>query len=145
MVVEDTIQTKESKSGSYTGPLTGNVTGDVTGNLTGSVTAGSGEKIIFTRVAETISGNAISANSGTLISLSTGTLNEITDPTDGQMIIILATGSVTVNDIDNSENIVLNGSSPAAYNMGEGDTLTLIYNSDSSKWMEMARSDNTNP
>ena len=119
MVVYDFIETKESKSGSYSGSK------------------------ITPLSTEVISSNTINVKGKSYIKIATGTLNNLSNPTTGQNITIQATGTITVNDIDSSTNIVLAGTTPTSFTMGDGNTLQLIY--DGTNWQETSRSVNTTP
>ena len=121
MVVFDFIETKESKSETYNGTLKGL-----------SVNASSA----------TVSSNTINATDLTFIEVTaSGNLQTISGGVTGQLLTIIANGSLTVEDV--ADNITLSGSSPTNFSMADRNTLQLVY--DGTMWNEVSRSVNTAP
>lgn len=65
-------------------------------------------------------------------------IDEIDNLADGEFIIIMNMGSYTLTFKDGVTNLILAGD----FAMGQYDTLTLIYDSTNSKWIEISRSNN---
>lgn len=80
--------------------------------------------------------------SGTFITLTTTTtadISNITEGSDGRFIILtLMSGTYTLTFKDGTDNLVLAGD----FAMAQFDTITLIYDSTNSKWIEIGRSNN---
>ena len=69
-----------------------------------------------------------------------GTTTTISNGVAGQILILINTSSSFTWTLNETGNINLAGS--ADYVMGQSDTITLIYESGSAKWLETSRSDN---
>jgi len=69
-----------------------------------------------------------------------GTTTTISNGVAGQILILINTSSSFTWTLNETGNINLAGS--ADYVMGQSDTITLIYESGSAKWLETARSNN---
>lgn len=69
-----------------------------------------------------------------------GTTTTLSNGINGQIVILINTSSSYTWTLNETGNINLAGS--ADYVMGQSDTITLIYESGSSKWLETARSNN---
>ena len=69
-----------------------------------------------------------------------GTTTTISNGINGQVLILINTSSSFTWTLNETGNINLAGT--ADYVMGQSDTITLIYESGSAKWLETARSNN---
>lgn len=69
-----------------------------------------------------------------------GTTTTISNGINGQILILINTSSSFTWTLNETGNINLAGS--ADYVMGQSDTITLIYDNGTSKWLETARSNN---
>jgi hypothetical protein len=98
-------------------------------------------------VAETVSlrtsaGGAFNKTGNIFHVASTGNnLTTLADGTDGQIVVLVFDGAVTVED--STGNINLAGTS-VNYAAAANSVLTLLYDSDLAAWVELSRSDNAN-
>lgn len=94
--------------------------------------------------AESVSYNStIDASGKTVINAGgsgNGTTSTLSNGTNGQIIILINGSSSFTWTLNESGNINLAGS--ADYVMGQSDTITLVYDNGTSKWLETARSNN---
>lgn len=84
----------------------------------------------------------LSGSSGTFITLTASAsdtdVDNISNGSDGRFVIITLMSAYTLTFKDGVDNLVLAGD----FAMGQYDTLTLIYDSTNSKWIELGRSNN---
>lgn len=130
------LSTTQTAAGAKTFSTSINSTGSLisTGN-----TRFKADTVAYSNGSSTIN---LGSASGTFITLTASAsdteLDNITQGSDGRLVVITLMSAYTLTFKDGVDNLVLAGD----FAMGQYDTLTLIYNSTNSKWIEISRSNN---
>ncbi len=128
-----------------TGAGTTGKVGIATSSPTAKLTVNGTTAFIPSGVTSVTAGGGLTVtNSVMKVKASAGTVDFTANPqivagVDGQVVIIV--GQSSTNTVKFDDNNGLDLSAGLSFTLGNGDTLTLMYNSTFSKWLEISRSD----